>query len=582
MSEVSQALFLSSTFFVASYNIFVEVSMRGYLFLLLFCASLSASTHKIVYLVSGPRALSTLFMRMMYSRGDFTVFSEASLCAYDRIHYPEYTKQWFRDGALDTYEQVKEAIYAAHTKGNVFVKEMSFSAYEFLQQHPEMISDPAVHFVFLVRDPHHTAISLYRKAGEIVPGMSNILGLEKLYDIYNQVKKSNPNEARVIFSEDFYTFPKRTMATVWMQLGLPYSDKAFSWEKNDGVFDPTKWNDQKRPQFVEHWHDRAIFSDKMELPNHYGVDAEGQPTFHEICSLKDREGMRQVYLENLPFYKKFREEKSDEPVPDRKLVYMLCAPRTLSTAFLRVMDRRGDFKIFLEPTFPVYEHENHKTATLGWFAKHAYTHFDQVKRDIRLAKQKSHVFVKDMCVTASPYLQKAEEILADKNTRVLLLIRNPHHIVLSLYKKGGVIPGLSEIVGMKSLCAFYEIAAPKLAGRIRIVQAEEFYGNPKECMRSVWDFIGVPFASHAFTWKTLDPTLDLRRWHVQKVAGISHKWHDRALSTGGMEQPASYLLDSKGQPTFEEVADAESKEQVRRAYIENLPYYQRLLSYAME
>jgi len=53
---------------------------------LLFHMSLCSSEedYKIVYLNSGPRSLSTVFLRMMESRGDFTVFNEPTLPVFSK------------------------------------------------------------------------------------------------------------------------------------------------------------------------------------------------------------------------------------------------------------------------------------------------------------------------------------------------------------------------------------------------------------------------------------------------------------------------------------------------------------------
>lgn len=48
--------------------------------------------HKIIYLISPPRSLSTLFLRMMHNRGDFLVMNEPAQYASVKNVHPQFAQ----------------------------------------------------------------------------------------------------------------------------------------------------------------------------------------------------------------------------------------------------------------------------------------------------------------------------------------------------------------------------------------------------------------------------------------------------------------------------------------------------------
>ena len=279
--------------------------------------------HKIVYLISGPRSLSTVFLRMMESRGDFIVFNEPTIPVYDRIHYKEITKGWFRDDANVTYDDVKQRIFDASNQGNVFVKEMSFSSYDLIVNDQDFITHPSMYFLILVRNPHHTSISFYRNVEDIVPGMSDLIGLQKLWNEYQTIKKVNPDRVRIIFADQLYANPENVMSGVCEYLQIPFTAKAFCWKSHDHQFNGhNSWNEQKVGDHIHHWHGRAIRSTGMGKPSQYLTDAKGTPTFEEIKNIEHRAKMKEAYLENLLYYNKFKKEDRDEPASMQQLSNM--------------------------------------------------------------------------------------------------------------------------------------------------------------------------------------------------------------------------------------------------------------------
>jgi len=107
---------------------------------------------------------------------------------YNRVYYPNITEDWFRKDANLTFEEVKRKIFDSKKNSNVFIKDMSFSSHEYILNDQNFMKSPCIHFLFLVRDPHHTSISLYQKLNDIFPGMTDLIGLKKLYEEYETIR----------------------------------------------------------------------------------------------------------------------------------------------------------------------------------------------------------------------------------------------------------------------------------------------------------------------------------------------------------------------------------------------------------
>lgn len=271
---------------------------------LLFC---ELQAGKIVYLISPPRSLSVGFLRMMEARGDFKVYHEPCLLPYFRLHNYAFGKDWFREGALESFEEVKQVIF--QEPSNVFVKEMSFHLYEFLDD--DLISHPNTYFVFLIRNPHSTIVSLYNKIGCIVEDFSDAIGHEKAWKIYEKIKAKNARPPLIIFSEALTNDPKNEIKNFCHYVEIPFIESALHWKNLGTEFNGHKeWHEGKVTELVQHWHGSAICSTQFEALRSYEIDENGNPTFSEIGVAKDREECQKFYQYHLPYYLLFKHEGS--------------------------------------------------------------------------------------------------------------------------------------------------------------------------------------------------------------------------------------------------------------------------------
>ncbi len=262
--------------------------------------------NKLVFLISPPRSLSVGFLRMIEARGDFAIYHEPLISVYDFIYFQELTKDWFLDGAYETYDQVKKDLFEEVGHSNVFVKEMSFSSKEFLIGDLDLMKSPNVHFVFLMRDPHDATISFYQRFNQTFEGFENVMGYRQLYELFEAVSGAAANPPLLLFSEDLASNPKQTVERFCSHVEIPFMENALAW-KNLGLdFSASEWNECKLPKFAQHWHGEAIRSEGFGKLREYEVDLDGKPTFSEIKNEKDREVCKNAYQLNLPYYLKLK------------------------------------------------------------------------------------------------------------------------------------------------------------------------------------------------------------------------------------------------------------------------------------
>ncbi|MES2345385.1 MAG: sulfotransferase domain-containing protein [Chlamydiota bacterium] len=264
----------------------------------------SEESHKVVYLISPPRSLSVGFLRMIEARGDFKIFHEPTIPVYHKINNLSFSHDWFRKGVFQSFDEIKEAIFKADS--HVFVKEMSFSFKNLIDE--DLMTKPNVYFVFLLRNPHHTIISLYNKIGSIVEDFHEAVGYESTYEIFQTIQKYSTKKPLILFSEELASAPESTVKMFCDYVGIPFKEESLIWKNLGENFNGhQEWNESKRGELTQHWHKEAIQSTQFNPLKTYEVDNLGSPTFSEVKDLKDLEECKKAYAHHLPFYLFFRE-----------------------------------------------------------------------------------------------------------------------------------------------------------------------------------------------------------------------------------------------------------------------------------
>jgi hypothetical protein len=263
----------------------------------------------IIFMVSPPRSLSTAFTRMMYERGDCAIYHEPFYNPYCRIYFPEYAKEVYRKEAYTSLEQVKWELFSAAEERPVFVKEISNAAEEFLLKDSSLIHHEQLKFVFLLRNPHHVALSFYRKCPDQGNALQDFMGFEALYRVYCYLEKELHQTFHIVLAEDLVNHPEETIQKFCEKMHLPYLPEALNWKKLDEDFDPVQeWHEFKWDEHVDIWHGNAISSSGFGTPSSYALNEFGEPTFEEVEDLHDREILQKAYEYNLSFYNRMKDK----------------------------------------------------------------------------------------------------------------------------------------------------------------------------------------------------------------------------------------------------------------------------------
>lgn len=283
------------------------------IFLLLFLSASVEAGNPIIFMISTPRSLSTAFTRMMYERGDCAIYHEPFYNLYCRIYFPEYSLLAYRKEAYATLEQVKTELFSAAEKRTVFVKDISNAVEGFLLADPSLTHQEQFKFVFLLRDPHHVALSFYKKCPEQVHALQDFMGFEALYRVYCHLEQELQQSFHIVISEDICHCPEKAVREFCDKMQIPFIPAALNWKKLSDDFDlAQEWHEFKYDEHVDIWHGNALNSSGFGAPASYAVDAFGEPTFEEVENLNDREEVRKAYLYNLRFYQLIMEKKTGQ------------------------------------------------------------------------------------------------------------------------------------------------------------------------------------------------------------------------------------------------------------------------------
>jgi hypothetical protein len=178
-------------------------------------------SHRIVFLWSVPRSVSTSFERMMSARGDHTVFDEPFSRTYyfspDR-HSDRYDETLPQSSAQEVLEQIEQAAQ----ERPVFVKDMAYQAVDLLG--PDLLE--RFDNCFLVRHPAATLRSLARHWPDFTDEETGWTRLGEAVDIVEDLGRE-----RVVIDADLLCKDPAGVVSQWCaRMDLPYVEEALTWE----------------------------------------------------------------------------------------------------------------------------------------------------------------------------------------------------------------------------------------------------------------------------------------------------------------------------------------------------------------
>lgn len=200
-----------------------------------------------------------------------------------------------------------------------------------------------------------------------------------------------------------------------------------------------------------------------------------------------------------------------------------CHPRSVSTAFERLMRERGDLDVLHEPF--MYFHYSARPGGLFPDFQPAPGHpttYAGIRRMILSRSRAQPVFFKDMAYYVDSDLPQDPDF-AGAMTHAFL-VRDPAESILSYHRRQ---PDFTcQEVGLTAQLALYSALVGQGQAPL-ILTADQLRAAPEATLRRYWAHAGLDFAPQAFTWEARLP----EAW--QTVA----PWHDRAVSSGRIEPP---------------------------------------------
>jgi hypothetical protein len=228
------------------------------------------------------------------------------------------------------------------------------------------------------------------------------------------------------------------------------------------------------------------------------------------------------------------------------LLMLWSAPRSRSTAFLRMMAQRGDCTVVHEP--------------FSYLAEFGYADAGGVRVSsaaellgaLRTQAVLRPVFAKETTGRRYPEVLGDAEFLGS-GARHAFLIRHPRETIASYHALNPVAP--REKIGFESLHEVFCSVARLTGADPLVIDAADLVRSPVPVVSAYCAWAGIPFLPEALLWSPGE----LPEWELSK------EWHrDVAASSGLGSVPSGGGLDVAGHPVLSE-------------YLEyHLPYYEAL------
>lgn len=230
-------------------------------------------------------------------------------------------------------------------------------------------------------------------------------------------------------------------------------------------------------------------------------------------------------------------------------------PRSVSTAFLRMMAERGDLTVFHEPLVRLVDTGAVELPCPGGGTR-VLRSIPAVLDHFRALAADRTVFFKDTLEYHYQYLfDRPGDITAFRHT---FIVREPAATIASHH---AMKPGLScADVGYEHQYALFCLAWQVTGRRPVVVAAERMLADPAAVVAAYCAEVGLPFLLQALTWAPGER----QDWHE------SRRWHVDAIASSGFRLPEK-----------DYAATVTNDARLRRYYDHHLPFYEKLIEHAL-
>jgi hypothetical protein len=174
------------------------------------------------------------------------------------------------------------------------------------------------------------------------------------------------------------------------------------------------------------------------------------------------------------------------------------APRTVSTAFERMMRERGDHEVHFEPFAAHYYFSSERRSTRfdGEVEPRGEHHLDAVLADLRRRAADRPVFVKDMAYHVAAHAD--ESFLA--SFAHTFIVRHPRFALASLAR---IWPDFTpEEAGFGASRRLFDLVAEREGAPPPVIDGEDLLADPERVVAAWCDAVGLPHRPEALTWES--------------------------------------------------------------------------------
>lgn len=203
-------------------------------------------------------------------------------------------------------------------------------------------------------------------------------------------------------------------------------------------------------------------------------------------------------------------------------IALWATPRTISTAFDRMVRERDDHRVFTEP-FSVAYYDGPEQCSTRYPVTEPEATFDAVLSDVVDAGHEGPVFVKDMAYHLGPRLEP-ETLESFTNT---FLVRDPARSLPSIAR---IWPDFTtDEAGYEAQREAFDMVQD-LTGEVPpVIEATDLQSDPDRVVAAWCDRVGIDHRPDALSWEPGLPE-DWARWA---------EWFDGAASSTGFQPPAA-------------------------------------------
>jgi hypothetical protein len=246
------------------------------------------------------------------------------------------------------------------------------------------------------------------------------------------------------------------------------------------------------------------------------------------------------------------------------IIALWAHPRSMSTAFERIMRERGDCTCFHEPfLYDYYVHRALGNMPMLEVPEGHPVRYEDIKDMLLSAAETGPVFFKDMSYYIIPRIYDDVEFFSRLTNA--FLVRNPHKSILSYYKLDQNMAAVE--IGIEAQWQHFNWLKNVFGEIPVVIEAETVQADPQNIIGQFWKKSDLEFRANAFSWQTGDVPQD---W--EGLAG----WHGDVATSSGIKPPEPA---AKTRERFQ--AAAMQAPLLKRYLDQHMPYYELLCAHAL-